>query len=82
MGSNPATPTGTAGVQGIRHPRCAVGGTYSIRFLDAAAVSSFLSGASLRIAEQIGDWDRSPLTAASPEIIIMAVDSGADHVSK
>lgn len=44
----------------------------SQRFLDAASLSSFLSGAGLAIEEQFGDWDRQPLTDASPEIITIA----------
>jgi hypothetical protein len=35
-------------------------------------LSSFLSGAGLVIEEQFGDWDRSPLTDTSPEIITIA----------
>ena len=41
----------------------------SLRFLDAEALGSFISSAGLEIEEQFGDWDRSPLTAESPEII-------------
>jgi SAM-dependent methyltransferase len=41
----------------------------TLRFLDAEALSSFLAGAGLEIEEQYGDWDRSPLCPASPEII-------------
>lgn len=48
------------------------GSRSSLRFLDAAALSSFLSGAGLVIEEQFGDWDRQPLTDASPEIITIA----------
>jgi hypothetical protein len=44
----------------------------TLRFLDADAVSSFLSGAGLAIEEQFGDWDESPLTDLSPEIITLA----------
>jgi hypothetical protein len=42
------------------------------RFLDADSLSSFLSAAGLAIEEQFGDWDRQPLTDASPEIITIA----------
>jgi ubiquinone/menaquinone biosynthesis C-methylase UbiE len=42
------------------------------RFLDANSLSSFLSTAGLAIDEQFGDWDRQPLTDASPEIITIA----------
>jgi SAM-dependent methyltransferase len=44
----------------------------TLRFLDAASLSSCLAGAALAIEEQYGDWDRRPLTAASPEIITIA----------
>ena len=44
----------------------------TLRFLDADALSSFLSEARLTIEEQFGDWDRQPLTATSPEIITIA----------
>jgi SAM-dependent methyltransferase len=44
----------------------------TLRFLDAGALSSFLSEARLTIEEQFGDWDRQPLTATSPEIITIA----------
>lgn len=44
----------------------------TLRFLDPAALSGFLAGAGLTVAERYGDWDRSPLTAASPEIITVA----------
>jgi len=37
--------------------------------MDADALSGFLVGAGLEIKEQCGDWDRSPLGPASPEII-------------
>lgn len=44
----------------------------ALRFLDAASLSAFLSGAGLTIEEQFGDWDRQPLTDTSPEIITIA----------
>jgi hypothetical protein len=44
----------------------------SLRFLDAGSLSSFLSEARFAIEEQFGDWDRQPLTDASPEIITIA----------
>lgn len=44
----------------------------SLRFLDLHSLSSFLSGAGLAIEAQFGDWDRQPLTDASPEIITIA----------
>jgi SAM-dependent methyltransferase len=44
----------------------------TLRFLHADAVASFLLGAGLAIEEQFGDWDESPLTDLSPEIITLA----------
>jgi SAM-dependent methyltransferase len=44
----------------------------ALRFLDAAALSAFLTGAELVIEEQYGDWTRRPLTDTSPEIITIA----------
>ncbi len=44
----------------------------ALRFLDAGALSAFLSGAGLAIEEQFGDWTRHPLTDTSPEIITIA----------
>lgn len=51
------------------HPEVSRG---ALRFLDAAALASFLSGAGLAIEEQLGDWDRQPLADTSPEIITIA----------
>jgi SAM-dependent methyltransferase len=44
----------------------------TLRFLDADALSSFLSDAGLVIEEQFGDWNRRPLSDTSPEIITTA----------
>ena len=44
----------------------------TLRFLDADSLSLFLSNAGLAIEKQFGDWDRSPLTETSPEIITIA----------
>lgn len=44
----------------------------TLRFLSPDALASFLDEAGLAIEEQYGDWDRSPLTATSPEIITIA----------
>ncbi len=44
----------------------------TLRFLDAEALSGFLTRAGLAIEEQYGDWDRSPLGPASPEIITIS----------
>ena len=46
--------------------------TSTLRFLNVETLSSFLAKAGLAIEEQFGDWDRSPLTEASPEIITVA----------
>ena len=44
----------------------------ALRFLDTQALAAFLAGAGLVVEAQFGDWDRSPLTDASPEIITIA----------
>jgi SAM-dependent methyltransferase len=44
----------------------------TLRFLDAPQLTGFLGAAGLAIDAQFGDWDRSPLTTASPEIITIA----------
>ena len=44
----------------------------TLRFLDVAALSGFLAGAGLTVTERYGDWDRSPLTPSSPEIVTVA----------
>ena len=44
----------------------------TLRFLDASSLASFLAEAGFVIEEQFGDWDRSPLANASPEIIVIA----------
>jgi hypothetical protein len=44
----------------------------ALRFVDAEALSGFLTGAGLVIEEQFGDWTRCPVTDTSPEIITIA----------
>lgn len=44
----------------------------TLRFLDTAALASFLAKSGLQILQQYGDWDRAPLRPASPEIITIA----------
>ncbi len=44
----------------------------TLRFLDAAGLSSVVAGAGLEIERLYGDWDGAPLGAASPEIITFA----------
>ena len=48
----------------------------SLRFLSAGSLAWFLADAGLAIEAQFGDWDRRPLTAASPEIITLARRTG------
>jgi SAM-dependent methyltransferase len=43
-----------------------------LRFLTAGQLDAFLQRAGLTVAERYGDWDRSPFTPASPEIITLA----------
>ncbi len=43
-----------------------------LRFLDAAELARFLTQAGFVIEEQFGDFDRRPLTRASPEIVTLA----------
>ncbi|MCB5909006.1 class I SAM-dependent DNA methyltransferase [Streptomyces pinistramenti] len=50
-------------------------GRSTLRFLPPAALSAFLADAGLTAVEQYGDWDRSPLTGSSPEIITLAAVS-------
>lgn len=47
----------------------------TLRFLGAESLSSFLTEAGLSVADQSGDWDGQPLTAASREIVTVAVRS-------
>ena len=54
---------------GWDHPEVSRG---TLRFLDAASLSAFLSGAGLMIEEQFGDWAGNPPTDTSPEIITIA----------
>ena len=44
----------------------------TLRFIEAELLARFLAEAGLEIEAQFGDWDRSPLTDASPEIITLA----------
>ena len=46
--------------------------TSTLRFFDAASLLPFLVDAGLSIEEQFGDWNRTPVTATSPEIITIA----------
>jgi SAM-dependent methyltransferase len=44
----------------------------TLRFLDADSLAEFLPAAGLTVERQYGDWDGSPLTGTSPEIITIA----------
>ena len=44
----------------------------TLRFLNVAGLRRFLTEAGLNIEAQYGDWDRTPLSPASPEIITIA----------
>jgi len=44
----------------------------TLRFLEVDALDSLISEAGLTVVERYGDWDRSRLTALSPEIITVA----------
>jgi SAM-dependent methyltransferase len=44
----------------------------TLRFLGGDSLAAVLSAAGLTVEEQYGDWDRQPLTDASPEIITIA----------
>ena len=44
----------------------------TLRFLDADSLAEFLAAAGLIVVEQYGNWDRQPVTSASPEIITIA----------
>ena len=49
----------------------------TLRFLDLDTLTAFLSDAGFTVDTQFGDWERQPLTDASPEIITIAIASGA-----
>jgi SAM-dependent methyltransferase len=44
----------------------------TLRFMDAGQLAGFLAGAGRTPVAWYGDWDRSPATPASPEIIVIA----------
>jgi SAM-dependent methyltransferase len=44
----------------------------TLRFLDNASLSMFVTEAGMDVAEQFGYWNRQPLTDSSPEIITIA----------
>ncbi|AOS64677.1 class I SAM-dependent DNA methyltransferase [Actinoalloteichus hymeniacidonis] len=47
----------------------------TLRFLGAVELAKFLTDAGLRVVEQFGDWDRTPVTQDSLEIITLAKPS-------
>jgi SAM-dependent methyltransferase len=47
-------------------------GVSELRFMNAARLNTLLAEGGLALVAQYGDWDRSPLTQASPEIITIA----------
>jgi ubiquinone/menaquinone biosynthesis C-methylase UbiE len=53
----------------------------TLRFLDVPSLSAFLTEAGLAVDEQYGYWDRSPVTASSPEIITLARLTGSPATS-
>jgi hypothetical protein len=44
----------------------------TIRFMDRDQVAAFLAEAGLTEVTWYGDWDRSPVSPASPELIAVA----------
>jgi hypothetical protein len=44
----------------------------ALRFLDPQALGTFLDAAGFQVEAQYGDWDRSPVTTGSREIITIA----------
>ncbi|MDP9025426.1 MAG: class I SAM-dependent methyltransferase [Candidatus Eremiobacteraeota bacterium] len=54
--------------------------TSTLRFFDAASLLPFLVDAGLSVEEQFGDWDRTPVTATSPEIITLATKATSANV--
>ena len=44
----------------------------ALRLMDQATLEKLLEGSGLRPLEWYGDWDRGPVTATSPEIIVIA----------
>jgi SAM-dependent methyltransferase len=44
----------------------------TLRFVDSGRLALFLSDAGFVIEDQFGDWDRQPLTDATPEMITIA----------
>jgi SAM-dependent methyltransferase len=51
----------------------------TLRFLDARSLASFLTEADFTVESRFGDWDRTPLTDESPEIIVVAKRDSMDR---
>jgi hypothetical protein len=51
----------------------------TLRFLDAVQLALVLAEAGFTIEAQYGDFDRSPLTATSPEIVVIATAEAAGN---
>ena len=51
---------------------CGTGRCAALRFLDPQALGTFLDAAGFQVEAQEGDWDRSPVTTGSREIITIA----------
>jgi hypothetical protein len=47
-------------------------GRDTLRFMSREELAAFLAEAGFFDATWFGDWDRSPLTAASPEFVVIA----------
>lgn len=48
----------------------------TLRFLDRCELTVFLSEGGIEVVEQFGDWDRSPFSDGSPELITVARRDG------
>jgi SAM-dependent methyltransferase len=53
----------------------------TLRFLDPDALAAFLTEAGLTVERQFGDWDGTPVTRTSPEIITLARARHEAHTS-
>jgi hypothetical protein len=53
-----------------------VASTSTLRFIDPARLRMWLEEADFDVEGWFGDWDRTPVTAASPEVIVVAAHTG------
>jgi hypothetical protein len=44
----------------------------TLRFMNQAEVAAFLANVGFTTLAWFGDWDRAPVTATSPELIVLA----------